>query len=40
MMAAITKEGNALAGMSTGQRHDFSREMLDPIDQEFDDILA
>lgn len=40
MMAAINNEVNALVGMSTGQRHDFSRAMLERIDQGFDDILA
>lgn len=40
MIAAINKEANALVGMGTGQRHDFSREMLDRIGQGFDDIVA
>jgi superfamily II DNA or RNA helicase len=40
MVAAINKHTNALVGMGSGQRHEFSREMHDRIDQGFDDILA
>lgn len=40
MVAAINKHANALVGMRSGQRHEFTREMLDRIDQGFDGILA
>jgi len=39
-IAAINNQTNALVGMKSGQRHDFSREMLDRIDQEFESILT
>lgn len=40
MVAAINKHANDLVGMGSGQRHEFTREMLDRIDQGFDGILA
>lgn len=40
MISAINTHANALVGMGPGQRHDFTREMLERIDQGFDDILA
>ena len=40
MISAINNHANALVGMGPGQRHDFTREMLERIDQGFDDILA
>lgn len=39
MMAAINSQVNTFVGMGTGQRHEFSREMLEQIDQGFDGIL-
>lgn len=40
MVAAINSHANALVGMGSGQRHEFTQEMLDRIDQGFDGILA
>lgn len=40
MVAAINRHANVLVGMGAGQRHEFTREMLDRIDQEFDNIVA
>lgn len=40
MISAINNHANVLVGMGPGQRHDFTREMLEQIDQRFDDILA
>lgn len=40
MISAINGQANALVGMKSGQRHEFSREMLDQINQNFDQILA
>lgn len=40
MKAAIDRQVNALAGQGAGQRHEFSREVLDRIDEGFEDILA
>ncbi|MGV8642475.1 hypothetical protein ACV35T_23550 [Pseudomonas aeruginosa] len=40
MIAAINSQVNTFVGMGTGQRHEFSREMHERIDQGFDGILA
>ncbi|MDX7756787.1 DEAD/DEAH box helicase [Aeromonas hydrophila] len=40
MIAAINNQVNAFVGMGTGQRHEFSREMLERIDQGFDSIVT
>lgn len=40
MIAAINNQVNAFVGMGTGQRHEFSREMLEQIDQGFDSIVT
>ena len=40
MKAAIDRQVNAVAGQGAGQRHEFSREVLDRIDEGFDNILA
>ncbi|MCX4050925.1 DEAD/DEAH box helicase family protein [Aeromonas caviae] len=40
MIAAINNQVNAYVGMGTGQRHEFSREMLERIDQGFDSIVT
>lgn len=40
MIAAINNQVNTFVGMGTGQRHEFSREMHERIDQGFDGILA
>lgn len=40
MVAAINKHANTLVGMGSGQRHEFTRDMLDRIDHGFDGILA
>ena len=40
LKAAIDRQVNAAAGRGAGQRHEFSREELDRIDQGFDGILA
>lgn len=39
MIAAINNQVNTFVGMGTGQRHEFSREMLDRINRGFDSIL-
>ncbi|WP_429055693.1 DEAD/DEAH box helicase [Aeromonas jandaei] len=40
MIAAINNQVNAFVGMGTGQRHEFSREMFEQIDQGFDSIVT
>lgn len=40
MIAAINRQVNTFVGMRTGQRHEFSREMLERIDQGFDSIVT
>lgn len=40
VVAAINNQINAFVGMGSGQRHEFSREMLDRIDKGFEDILT
>lgn len=40
MKTAIDRQVNAVAGQGPGQRHEFSRAMLDQINEKFEDILA
>ncbi|WP_324041111.1 DEAD/DEAH box helicase [Aeromonas caviae] len=40
MVAAINNQVNTFVGMGSGQRHEFSREMLERIDLEFERVLT